>query len=81
MNKKHRVFWFVGRVPHDTEVYKIVVMRTELNWNVVGSPHPGFTWLWGPFKTKRAATLACETYPNPHIQTVSDAEKLARIQK
>jgi hypothetical protein len=31
----------------------------------------------GPFRTARAARLTAESNPNPHIQTVADAERIA----
>ena len=31
----------------------------------------------GPFDTWAGARLAYDTYPNPHIQSVADAEKIA----
>ena len=31
----------------------------------------------GPFRTKRAAVLTAVTRPNPHILSVSDAERIA----
>lgn len=33
----------------------------------------------GPFRTMRAAKFTAETHPNPHIQTVSDAERIAAL--
>lgn len=32
----------------------------------------------GPFRTMRAAKLDAETWPNPHIYHVDDAERIAR---
>lgn len=40
--------------------------------------YPQFAPVVGPFRTKRAAILCAVTYPNPHIQTVADAERIAR---
>lgn len=57
------------------------VVRSELDWNKVGMRHPDYRWLWGPFRTLRAARLAAETYPNPHIATVADAERIAKEQQ
>lgn len=39
--------------------------------------HPQFASVVGPFRTKRAAILCAVTYPNPHIRSVSDAERIA----
>jgi len=32
----------------------------------------------GPFRTRRAAEFMAATYPNPHIQHVSDAERISK---
>lgn len=36
----------------------------------------------GPFRTMRAARFTAGTHPNPHVQTVADAERIsARLAK
>lgn len=39
---------------------------------------PQFGAVVGPFRTMRAALLSADTYPNPHIRCVADAERIAR---
>ena len=37
-----------------------------------------FAAVMGPFRTKRAAIFTAETRPNPHVQTVADAERIVK---
>ncbi|MFA5136954.1 MAG: hypothetical protein WC489_06235 [Patescibacteria group bacterium] len=37
-----------------------------------------YGYVIGPFRTKAAAELMRDTHPNPHIQTVADAERIAK---
>lgn len=39
---------------------------------------PQYGAVVGPFRTKRAAILCAVTHPNPHIQHVRDAERIAK---
>ena len=39
---------------------------------------PQYGAVWGPFRTRRAAEFAASQVGNPHIVTVSDAERICR---
>lgn len=67
--------WHVGvtrRIPHHTA------------FSCIGTPTPDGKYFAtiGPFKTKRAALWAERYgYDNPHFTHVSDAERLAKLER
>lgn len=65
--------YYVGRNDSKGEVFLSNETPTEL------SHGNKYKYVIGPFRTKKAADLmAKDGYNNPHLQTVSDAERLAK---
>ncbi len=66
--------FYVGRKPNQIgkDVFKSDVTPTK-------QMYPQYVSVVGPFRTKRAAImLAVFGQGNPHMQTVSDAERIAK---
>jgi len=69
-----RIVYYCGHAyPHAVEVFARYASEGE----PTPEEYPEYAAVVGPFKTKRAAYVASSTYPNPHIQTVADAERIA----
>ena len=73
-----RLVYYCGhRAGHPVEVFARYAHEGE----PTTTDFPQYGAVVGPFRTKRAAYVASSTYPNPHIQTVADAERVAKSQR
>lgn len=68
--------WYVG-FKHDyiLQAFKSLKEPTEQEYSAQ------YFAVMGPFRTKRAADFTAKCgFHNPHIQTVADAERIAKMQ-
>lgn len=67
--------WYVG-VGKTTGCYVAFATRIIPNWNLTGTIYGAII---GPFATRRGARfMARSGRGNPHLQTVADAERIAK---
>jgi hypothetical protein len=70
-----RAKYYVGmhRYRHKLQVFSSATIPTVQSHGI------WYKWVWGKFKTKRAAEFAAKYgLNNPHCITVADAERLAK---
>ena len=69
-----RARWYVGHGTPKPQAFRTDSIPTA-------ETHPQYRAVVGPFRTRRAAQWAASDYAqgNPHYQTVTDAERIARV--